>query len=220
MAVKTDDIVKHHLHVGSLKAESNPKTRRFWLDVAQGLTILNPEMIAQQLDNAKAKVAKAKAEGKEILVICEKELYVDEVSSTAESLGVHYLNYKVPAGFLTNFDTLITRIDGMNQKKKFVESEEYEKLTKKEQVMIKRKLQRVEKVYEWVKNLKKKPDLVLVVDGWMMSGFIDEIEVAGVDNIVLASSDFGRRWEDSNLIMMNMQSYGSLDFALQYIFTK
>ncbi len=54
--------------------------------------------------------SKAKKAGKEILVICEKSLYTDEIAEMATSGGFHYLNYKVPAGFLTNFDTLITRI--------------------------------------------------------------------------------------------------------------
>ncbi len=219
MSVTTDAVIKNHLHIGALTKESNPKTRKFWLGADNGITIINPELVTEQLDNAKKKVAEAKKAGKQILVVCEKTMYSEELATLSSKAGFHYLNQKLPAGFLTNFNTLIQRIDSMNEKKKFVKSDSYTRLTKKEQVMIKRDLAKVERIYEGVKWLKKKPDLVILVDGNLTKWLVAELEITGIDNVILASTDFNKWWNENSLVMMNMQSYQAVDFALHYIFS-
>ena len=219
MGVTQEKILQNHLHVGALKNESNPKTRKYWLGVDNGITVINPDIIASQLDQAKAKITEAKKANKQILVVCEKAMFATDLAKLSDKAGFHYLNAKLPAGFLTNFNTLIKRIDSMNEKKKFVQSESYAKITKKEQVMIKRELLKVERIYEGVKWLKNKPDLVIVVDGALTHGLIAELEITKIDNIVFASTDFNKWWKEEDLLMMNMQSYKSLDYALHYIFS-
>ncbi len=217
MAISKQDVLKAHMHIGNIKKLASTKTRSFWLDIKNGLVIIDPEKIVQQLDNAKAKIQEAKKAGKEILVLCEKSLYTDEIAEMATKAGFHYLNYKVPAGFLTNFDTLITRIKGMNELRSFIESEDFHKLTKKEQLTNQRKLKKVEMIYKGVKNLRKRPDLVIVVDGKSMMKFVRELDKTGLDNVVIASSNFDTRWDKNNLVIANVDSYQSLDLGLTYI---
>jgi ribosomal protein S2 len=71
----------------------------------------------------------------------------EEVVRMSDEYGFHYLIQKVPAGFLTNFDTLVTTISSMNEKRAFIETDNYASLTKKEQASIKRQLAKTEKVY-------------------------------------------------------------------------
>lgn len=220
MAVTKQDVLKAHMHIGNIKKLASTKTRSFWLDIKNGLVIIDPDKIATQLEKAKVKFQEAKKAGKEILVICEKSLYADEIAQMGSTQGFHYLNYKVPAGFLTNFDTLITRIRGMNELRSFIESEDFHKLTKKEQLTQQRKLKKVEMIYKGVKNLKKRPDLVVVVDGKSMMKFVKELEKISLDNIVIASTNFDT-WRDKNsLVVANVDSYQSLDFGLSYILNK
>lgn len=217
MAVTKKDVIDAHMHIGNIKKLASTKTRAFWLDIKNGLVIIDPDKIAQQLETAKAKVAEAKKAGKEILVICEKTLYADELESMADKGGFHYLNYKVPAGFLTNFDTLVTRIKGMNELRSFIESEDFKRLTKKEQLTSQRKLKKIEWIYKGAKNLRKKPDLVIVVDGKSMMKFVKELDKTGIDNIVIASTNFDTWRDKDSLVIANVDSYKSLDFALPYI---
>lgn len=105
----------------------------------------------------------------------------------------------------------------MNNMSSFLETEEFESLTKKEQSIYKRNLTRARKVYEWVKSLSQKPGLVIVVDWSMMENFIKELDLqSDVENIVLASTNYNRYlWE--NDIIANMLSYKSVDFVMNYI---
>jgi ribosomal protein S2 len=54
----------------------------------------------------------------------------------------------VPAGFLTNFDTLKKRIDSMNTMSRFIETDDFRALTKKEKLVFNRKLERIKKIYK------------------------------------------------------------------------
>ena len=218
MSITTKDIVDAQLHIGTLKSEANPKTSKFWTDVINGVVVINPESIVSQLEAAKNKIKKAKEQGKEILVVSEKKMYAEELESLGAKLWFSYLNYKVPSWFLTNFDTLKKRIESMNSMEKFLETDAYRSLTKKEQLVYKRNLARVFKIYKWVKNLSKKPDLVVVLDGLMMENFVNEIEKQNeVDSILICGTNFPRWWKEDWLIVVNINSHKSIDFVLNSI---
>lgn len=219
MSVSVQDIVAAQAHIGTLKNEAHPKTSKYWSEVTNGVVVINPEAIAEQLEAAKAQVAAAKAAGKEILVVCEKKMYTEELEALAAKAGVAFLNYKVSGGFLTNFDTFKKRIDSINEMVSFMETDAFASLTKKEQLVYKRNFERANKVYKGVTKLKKRPELVIIVDGNMLSTLIDEVEnlKGKLEAIVIAGTNFSRYWPENEIITTNINSYQSLDFVLKSI---
>ena len=219
MSISVNDVIEAQAHIGTLKSEAHPKTNKYRAGVVNNIAVINPETIIEQIENAKKKIQQAKADGKEILIVSEKKMYADELEALGEKYGVNYLNYKLPSGFLTNFETLKKRIESMNTMARFVDSENYLSLTKKEQLVYKRKLARVLKIYKGVKNLSRKPELIIVLDGQMMDNFINEIEkTPGTQNIVIAGTNFSRRWAEDSIIIANMGSHKSVDFVLNSMF--
>lgn len=214
MTITAKDVVEAQAHIGTLKAEAHPKTNKYWSEVSNGLVVIDPESIAQQVGVAHQKIQDAKKEGKEVLIISEKKMIADEIAQLGEQTGVSYLNYKFPGGFLTNFETFKKRIESMNTMERFIESDNYRALTKKEQLVYKRKLARVLKIYKGVKKLTKTPDIVIAVDGKMMDGLVDEIIKTRTDNIIIAGTDFGRRWDEDKIIVTNIGSHKSLTTIL------
>ena len=219
MSVSVQDIVAAQAHIGTLKNEAHPKTSKYWSEVTNGVVVINPEAIAEQLEAAKAQVAAAKAAGKEILVVCEKKMYAEELEALAQKAGVAFLNYKVSGGFLTNFDTFKKRIDSINEMVSFMETDAFASLTKKEQLVYKRNFERANKFYKGVTKLKKRPELVIIVDGNMLSTLIDEVEnlKGKLEAIVIAGTNFSRYWPENEIITTNINSYQSLDFVLKSI---
>ena len=219
MSVSVQDIVAAQAHIGTLKNEAHPKTSKYWSEVTNGVVVINPEAIAEQLEAAKVQVAAAKAAGKEILVVCEKKMYAEELEALAQKAGVAFLNYKVSGGFLTNFDTFKKRIDSINEMVSFMETDAFASLTKKEQLVYKRNFERANKVYKGVTKLKKRPELVIIVDGNMLSTLIDEVEnlKGKLEAIVIAGTNFSRYWPENEIITTNINSYQSLDFVLKSI---
>lgn len=217
MVISTDKILWAQMHIWTLKKYANPKTEKFWVGVRNWLVVINPESIAEQLEVTRQKIQELKKEKKDILIICEKWLYRKELEILAQQAWIHYLNYKVPWGVLTNFDTLLSRVKSMNELREFMESDEYDRLTKKEKLIKKRQHDKLEIVYKWVKNLRKIPDLVVVIDWMYMSKFVDEAKRVKTDSIIFASTNFDRWVNEDSLVVMNMNSYDALDFALNYI---
>ena len=96
------------------------------------MVVINPETIISQLDAAKETIQNYLKAGKEVLFVAPQAGVVTEIVDLAAKHGFHYLNDKVPSGFLTNFDVLKQRIAAMNSLSEFVESNAFEKMTKKE----------------------------------------------------------------------------------------
>lgn len=183
------------------------------------MVVFDPTILSEQLEKAKAIFQEAKKHNKEILVICEKELYKEEIEALANKVGFFYMNHKIPAGVLTNFDTLLTRIRSLQEMRTYIASESFGTLTKKEQSMKKRILTKIEKVYKGVVGMKKKPDLIMIVDGQMMHKFVDEVEKESIKGIILASSNFDMRAK-SHVVMCNVNSRQSIDFIMNYLCNK
>ena len=105
----------------------------------------------------------------------------------------------------------------MNKLQSFVDSEDFHRLTKKEQLTTTRKLAKVQQVYKGVKGLKKKPDLVVVVDGKAMMKFVKELKKLDLDNIVLAGTNFDTWRPDDRLVVLNVDAHKSLTQSINYI---
>lgn len=219
MSLTTEQVQKHYLHVAALKNESSPKTRNFWDKVVNGIVTLDPAMIVEGLERARTKIQAAKAAKKSILVVCNKSMYTDELIDLATKQGFHFLNDKIPGGFITNFKTLTRRIRDLNRQLLFLDSEDFLRLTKKEQVANKRDVAKIEKIYGGVKGLRDEPDLVVVVDGASMTNLLHEVTKKQLDNIVICSTDFAQSRDKEKLVVANMKGYQSINFILQYLFS-
>jgi len=217
MTVSVEQVLEAKAHIGTLKNEAHPKTQKYRAGVYNGVVVIDPEQIVEQVSAAKEKIDTLRKAWKQVLVVAEKQMYRKELEELAQKSGIHYLNHKVPSGFITNFDTLFKRIATMNDLRMFITSEEFATLTKKEQLTHKRKLAKAERVYKGVTGLKSIPDLVIVVDGQMMSGLIQEIENKSIDSIVIASTNFSKFWDPKNLVLANIAWYKSIDFVLKNI---
>ena len=218
MAVTAQQVVEANVHIGSLKNESHPKTSQYRAEITNGLVVINPEIIAEQINKVHEKIQEAKNAGKEILVVSEKKMYAQDLADFAKKAGFAYLDCKIPGGFLTNFNTFKKRIDTINDMEKFMESDTYSTLTKKEQLIYKRKFARVNKIYKGVTKLTKRPEVVVVLDGTMLGVFLDEAKrIAGLETIVVASTDFPRYWKEDSIVMANVNSHKALDFVVKSI---
>jgi len=204
--------------LGHPKNKSNPKTRDSWLWVYDRVVVFDPEIILKQLVVAKEMVKSSLWVWKNVLVICEKAFYKVDIEEMSKKYWFHYLNHKVPSWVLTNFDTMLSSIRSLKTLRTYVESDSFSTLTKKEQSMKKRELVKVEKVYKWVSELRKKPDLVVIVDWQLMHKFVLEVEKMSSPAIVLSSSNFDKILEDSCVVTCNINSKKSLDVVLSSIF--
>ena len=217
MSANIDNIISSRFYVGTLKRFANPKTSKYWADVINNVVVFDPEKQAEQLEKAKEKVDSVKSQEGNILVMMDKWLYREEIEQLCEQKNISYLNYNIPAGVFTNFSTLLSRVEYMNELERFINSEDFNKITKKERLDTQRKLNKLKIIYKGVRNITKKPDLVIIFDGMYLSSFVNEVEKDGIESIVLSSSDFDRYWKSWNIVFGNVNSYSSIEYFANYL---
>ena len=203
--------------VGHPKNYSNPKTRSSRSGVSGNSIVFDQDAVAQQIEQAKQLFQSIKEKNGDILVLCEKEIYRTEIEALSEKVWFHYMNHKIPAGVVSNFDTLLARIKSLQEMRSYVTSDSFATLTKKEQNMKKRELEKVEKVYKGVVNLRKKPQFVIIVDGQLMHKFVKEVIASKTSSIVLVSSNFNLYADTVSLVTCNVNSQRSIDYVLKSI---
>jgi len=213
-----NELVENKVYIWTTRSDYFPKvTDSMVLWTKDKQIVLDPQKIADRLISLKEKVDTAKGEGKSIVVVFDKEAFRDEVAEICTSSNVSFLNNKVPSGIFTNFETFVKRIQSLNKLKKFIESPAFEKITKKEQLMKKRELAKLEVVYNGVTNLTKLPDLVIVVDAEYNSWVIKELEKAKIPYIAIANTNLSRWLKTEDLLVMNTNSYESVNYVLNYL---
>ena len=212
-------IVDNKLYLGTPKSKYFPKvTDSVILGEKNRQIVIDPEKIAESLEKVREVIQAAKKEWKDIVVVFDKEAFKDDVEKVCDSIGVMYLNAKVPSGFFTNFETFSKRIHSMNKLKKFIESGDFLKLTKKEQLMKKRELKKLEDIYKGVTKLNKLPDLVVVIDAQYYLNTVDELEKAKIDYVAIANTDLSKWLKTDKLVVANTNSYESVTYLLNYLF--
>ena len=71
MSITVDSVIQSQAHIGTLKAEAHPKTSKYRSEIINGVVVIDPQILANQLEIAQKKVQEAKAAGKEILIVSE-----------------------------------------------------------------------------------------------------------------------------------------------------
>jgi len=212
------ELIDNKVYVWTTRSDYFPKVTDFmvlWTKDKQ--IVINPEKIADALISVKWKIDSFKEEWKNIVVILDKEVFREDVEKICTSNNISFLNNKVPSGIFTNFETFWKRIHSLNKLKKFIESSSFEKITKKEQLMKKRELAKLELVYAGITNLSKLPDLVIVMDAEYNTWVVKELEKAKIPYVAIANTNLSRYLNTSDLIVMNTNSYESVNYVLNYL---
>ena len=211
-------LISNKVYIWTTRSKFFPKiTEKSTLGVVNKEMVIDPSVTAEMLLSAKEKIKKLKEAWKNVLLVLDKEVFRDDVEDICNSSNTLFLNNKVPSWLFTNFSTFSKSIGAMNSLSKLISSDKFTKLTKKEQLITKRNLAKFELVYKGVTNLRKVPDLVIVVDAEYNTWVIKELEKAKIEYIAIANTDLSRWLSTDNLIVANTNSYESIMYILNYL---
>ena len=152
-------------HFGHQTRRWNPKMKRFIFGERNGIYIIDLEQTLGRVETAYGFVRDLVAGGGTILFVGTKKQAQDPVRSYAEKCGMPYVNERWLGGMLTNFQTIKQSIDRLRKHEETLESDVMkEALTKKELIMISRERDKLMISLGGIKNMKKLPDALFVVD--------------------------------------------------------
>ena len=165
MAVVTlAQLLEAGVHFGHQARRWNPKMFPYIYAERNGIHIIDLVQTSQLLTNACEFVRKSSQEGKKFLFVGTKRQAASVVCQEAERCGAHYVNQRWLGGILTNWFTIKTRVERLKDLEQKEESGYLDQLPKKEAASLRRELEKLRKNLNGIKNMKKLPDLVIIVD--------------------------------------------------------
>lgn len=159
-----DELAEAGAQLGHSKNKCLPKMQPFIVGLKNNIHFIDLEKTLIKLEEAVNFVREQATAGAEILFLGAKPAAKDIITKFALEAGVPYVNQRWLGGTLTNFATISKLIKKFNKMSKDSQSGEWDKYTKKERLEMERELEKLETMIGGIKNLKKKPDLIYVVD--------------------------------------------------------
>ncbi len=158
------DMLEAGVHFGHSIKRRNPRMDDYVYAVKNGVQIFDLVQTRKALSDACNYIVQVMADGGQILLVGTKAQAADTVKAEAERLGVAFMTTHWVGGLFTNWEQIKTRVDKLIDMKKKYEAGDYKKYTKKEQVLLKREIDRLERMYGGLVTLKGLPKAVFIVD--------------------------------------------------------
>ena len=162
--VSMKQLLEAGVHFGHQTRRWNPKMAKYIFTERNGIYIIDLQKTVKKLDEAYNFVRDTAAQGGEILFVGTKKQAAEAVKEEASRVGMYYVNARWLGGMLTNFKTMRTRIDRLAQLKKMQEDGTFDMLPKKEVMKHMGEMEKLEKYLGGVKEMKKLPGAMFVVD--------------------------------------------------------
>ncbi len=157
------DLLEAGVHFGHQAPRWNPKMKKFIFDERNGIHIIDLQKTVKCLNSAIETVGRMSENGEEFLFVGTKKQAVDVIKEEAQRCGMHYVADRWLGGMLTNFSTIQKSIKRLKDLDKMAAGN-YQGYTKKEALGMERERAKMEKVLSGVKELRRMPGAVIVVD--------------------------------------------------------
>lgn len=161
---RIEDLFKLNAHLGHKSNRVHPKAKKFIYRIEQGISIIDLVQTVALLDQAKKFVSQLAKNSKTLLFVASKRNVSFLTKEICSANNLPYITIKWPAGFLTNFETLLKNIKKLKKMKEEEEKGEWDKFVKHEQIELKKRLSRLDKFYGGVASIEKMPDAIFIVD--------------------------------------------------------
>ena len=151
-------------HYGHQTRRWNPKMKSYIFGERNGIYILDLKQTMYGLDSAYTFLKETAAKGGKILFVGTKKQAQEPISQQAERCGMPWINQRWLGGMLTNFVTMRSRISRMEELEAMVEDGRMATLPKKEQALLGKELDKLQKNLGGVRDMTSLPQAIFVVD--------------------------------------------------------
>lgn len=162
--ISMKQLLEAGVHFGHQTRRWNPKMAQYIFTERNGIYIIDLQQTVKKLEEAYFFVRDIAAAGESVLFVGTKKQAQEAIREEAERSGMFFVNARWLGGMLTNFTTMRTRIARLNQLKKMQEDGTFDLLPKKEVIKLQLEIAKLEKYLGGVKDMKKLPGAMFVVD--------------------------------------------------------
>ncbi len=187
--VNLSELLEAGVHFGHQSRRWNPKMFPYIYAERNGIHIIDLVQTSQLLTQACDFVRSSAEDGKKFLFVGTKRQASSVIAQEAERCGAFYVNQRWLGGILTNWFTIRTRVERLKDLEHKEESGYLDQLPKKETAILRRELEKLRKNLIGIKNMKRLPDLVIIVDQKRESTAVQECRTLGIPIISILDSN-------------------------------
>lgn len=191
-------------HFGHRVRFWNPKMAPYIYGKRDDIHIINLEKTVPMLNDALNFIGTVVANGGNIMFVGTKRSASEAIEEAASSCKMPYVNFRWLGGMMTNFKTIRQSISRLEAIEKMAEDGTFQKLAKKEVIVLNREKEKLERALKGIRRMKRLPDVLFVVDvghehiaikeakklGIPVVGIVDtNSQIEGVDYIIPGNDD-------------------------------
>ena len=187
--ISMKQLLEAGVHFGHQTRRWNPKMAPYIYTERNGIYIIDLQKSVGMVDEAYQAVSDIAANGGTILFVGTKKQAQDAIKTEAERCGMFYVNERWLGGMLTNFKTIKSRVARLKEIERMSEDGTFDVLPKKEVIQLKKEWEKLEKNLGGIKEMKKLPDAIFVVDPKKERICVQEAHALGIPLIGIADTN-------------------------------
>ncbi|OQA53009.1 MAG: 30S ribosomal protein S2 [candidate division WS2 bacterium ADurb.Bin280] len=207
------ELFKAGAHYGHHRERTDARTHSYVFTYKNKISIINLEKTREMLEEAARLIEEVASKGGKFLFVGSKFQVKDKIEKVAQETGSPYVIERWPGGLLTNFQEVSKSIKKMIKTQDDIAQNKYEHLTKRERLEIEKNLKKTETIFGGLKNLDRKPDLIVIVDAKEEMNALLEAKKAGVKVVALCDTNANPKIVDYPVIL-NDDSKATLEMVL------
>ena len=162
--VAMKQLLEAGVHFGHQTRRWDPRMAEYIFQARNGIHIIDLQKASKKIDEAYAFIKEQVEEGKTVLFVGTKKQAQECVKEAALKCGMYYVDQRWLGGMLTNFDTIQKRIQRLKDLEKMEQDGTFDVLPKKEVILLKKEMEKLEKNLGGIKEMDKLPGVIFLVD--------------------------------------------------------
>ncbi len=187
--ISMKQLLEAGVHFGHQTRRWNPKMAEYIFTERNGIYIIDLQKTVKKVEEAYYFIRDIAAKGESVLFVGTKKQAQDSIKEEAERVGMYYVNARWLGGMMTNFKTIRQRINRLAQINKMEEDGTFDVLPKKEVIKLKAQRDKLEKYLGGIKDMKKLPGAMFVVDPRKEKIAISEAHKLGIPVVAIVDTN-------------------------------
>ena len=187
--ISMKQLLEAGVHFGHQTRRWNPKMAPYIFTERNGIYIIDLQKTVRKIDEAYAVMKEIAASGKPILFVGTKKQAQAAIADEAQRCGMFYVNERWLGGMLTNFKTIQSRIARLKEIEAMEADGTFDVLPKKEVIALKKELEKLQKNLGGIKEMKKLPDAIFIVDPKKERICVQEAHTLGIPLIGICDTN-------------------------------
>ena len=178
--VSMNYLLEAGVHFGHQKRRWNPKMKEYIYTTRDDIYIIDLQKTARAIEKAYAALQEIAENGGKVLFVGTKKQAQEAAEENATRTNMYFINERWLGGTLTNFKTIKSRIRRMKEIEKMETDGTFDLLPKKEVAGLKKEYEKLNKNLRGIRDMKKVPDALIIVDPRKEEIAIKEARILGI----------------------------------------